>query len=180
MMPSIPDKTRALRDEAWQGVTETDVFLAFKALDDAVVRMGGTSRIVDEGVPSPAPTSQVYKALVRRMTEHRRLSHAEAAEIALREAKQPLQTPQLLDAAKAAGAEIGGNDPLNNFRSTISKDDRFNSVKKSGSNYWWITGLDLPSGWNEPEPLDLEALLGSGPSVSSSKEGGDGHGPATT
>lgn len=179
MSPSIADKTRVLRDEAWQGVMESDAFIAFKALDDAFVRMGGSSRIADDPHPIAALAGSVFRTAVRRMAENRKLSHAEAALAALRNEKMPLPTPQLLEASKEAGAEIGGADPLNNFRSTISKDDRFYSVKKNGTSYWWLKGDALPSEWNDsagPSLLDEPAE----PFVSSSQEGGDGDAPATT
>ncbi len=179
MTTSIPDKTRVLRDEAWQGVMESDAFLAFKALDDAYVRMGGSSRIAGDPSPLMDLAKQVLRVTTRRMADHRNLSHAEAAEIALDKAGEPLATPQLLSAAKDVGAEIGGNDPLNNFRSTISKNERFYSVKKNGMSYWWVKGKALPPEWNDsagPSLLDEPAE----PSESSSQEGGDGDAPATT
>ena len=157
MMSSIADKTRVLRDEAWQGVMESEAFLAFKALDDAFVRMGGTSRIADDPSPFASFATQAFKIAVRRMAENRKLSHAEAALIALRNAKVPLATQNLLDGAKEAGAEIGGTDPVNNFRSTISKDDRKYSLKKNGTSFWWLKGEALPPEWNEatgPSLLD--------------------------
>lgn len=156
MASFILEKTRMLRDEAWQAVMESEAFLAFKALDDAYVRMGGSSRVADDPGAFMEFAKQVVKVASRRMAENRKLSHAEAAEIALHNAAQPLTTPNLLEAAKEAGAEIGGNDPLNNFRSTISKDSRFKSVKKDGTSFWWIEGEPLPPEWNEATSPSLQ------------------------
>lgn len=179
MQTSIPDATRALRDDAWQIVMDSEAFIAFKALDDAYVRMGGASRIADDPSPLAGLVRSAVSMAAKRMAENRRLSHAESAEIALRRAGVPMTTPDLMAAAKEAGADIGGADPLNNFRSSVSREGKFKSVRKDGTSYWWLKAEALPSGWNEPADADLLAEP-AGSSVPSSQEGGDGHAPATT
>jgi len=78
------------------------------------------------------------------VSEGRKVPHGDAAEIALTEIGHPLVMPKLLEKAIEYGAEIGGTDPLNNFRSSISKDDRFYSVKRGNIHYWWLKSLPLP------------------------------------
>ena len=179
MQSSIADRTRLVRDDAWQLVVESEAFIAFKALDDAYVRMGGASRLADEPNALAALTRQTFSAVVKRVAEARRVSHAEAAEMALRKAGRPLETPILMAFAKEVGADVGGSDPLNNFRSSVSREGKFRSVRKDGTSYWWFKDEALPSGWNEPaDPSLLDEPAGS--SVYSSQEGGDGDAPATT
>ncbi len=71
-------------------------------------------------------------------------------------------------------AEIGGNDPVNNFRSTVSKDKRFQPYKRNNMHFWWLTGEQLPSSWIEAAGPDLLAEPAAS-TVRSSQEGGGGH-----
>lgn len=177
MQFSIADQTKALREAAWQLVTESEAFVAFKALDDAYVRMGGASRLADDATSFAGLTRQAFATATKKMSESRRLSHAEAASIALRKAGEPMMTPALMEAAKDIGADIGGSDPLNNFRSSVSREGSFRSVKKDGASYWWLKDEPLPPEWNEPAGPNLLDDPASS-SVSSSQKGGDGDAPS--
>ncbi|MHA0316996.1 hypothetical protein ACXY7D_03425 [Sphingomonas melonis] len=176
------EKARAVRQEAYEALLASQPYAAFKAFDDAVVALGG-SPLFETPDPSSslrATASRVLDAVVKRAGEGRKLPQADAAEIALRQQREPMPIGRLMEAAIERGAEIGGNDPLNNFRSTMSKDKRFRPCRRNNMYFWWLTGEPLPPSWNEPEPDDLESLIGPGSSVSTNQEGGDGHAPATT
>lgn len=179
-MSAMLDKLRLLRDEANDALKATEAYREFKVLDDAVIDLGGTSLIEADGGAMKAVTRRVVDTTVQRIPEHRKVSQADAAEMVLRMAKEPLPVGRLMEVAIEQGAEIGGANGLNNFRTVLSRDARFRPVKRNNASFWWLTDEPLSPSWNEPPPNDFEALLGDGPSVSSSSKGGDGDAPPTT
>ena len=182
MASNYIDSTKGLRDAAWRDVKMSPDYLAFKALDDAVAAMGGDRIIFEAGARTEAdrPRASVGTfANIRSTRPVTRLTQAGGAEAALRSNGDPLPIGRLLEEAIKHGAIIGGDKPLANFRSTISKDPRFVSVMRNGMYFWWFKDEALPSGWNEAVGPDLL----DGPTASgahSSQGGGGGHGPATT
>ena len=113
-------------------------------------------------------------AVIAEKTGNRRISHATAALQALRDEGEPLPIGRLMEKAIANGAEIGGNNPIGNFRSTLSKDPRFRSISRNNMYFWWFVATPVPRNWNEAPDLPLDN--GSDASVShASQEGGDGH-----
>jgi hypothetical protein len=160
----ILSKTKALRDEAWQAVESSAAYKAFKGLDDAVKAMSGES--VDT-----AP--QVARAPRKRSANGtKRVSQADVAEKVLHEVGEPLPVGRWLEACVNKGLIIGGSDPLGNFRSMASRDDRFYNFTRNNMYFWWLTGVDLPEAFM-PEPEDNSDLWGSGNNTS--QKGGDGH-----
>jgi hypothetical protein len=169
-MVAIIEETRTLRDKAWADVAATPQYRVYLALKDAVDRI--TSADLAEHLKSRP--SAIYTEPAATLTrEATRISHATAGEAALRKHGQPLPIGRLMEAARAEGATIGGNDPLANFRSSLSKDDRLASIMRNGMYFWWIKGEPLPSDWNEPGADLLANTPGS--SMHSNQEGGDGH-----
>ena len=161
MASELLERTAALRDEAWEAVKASKPYAVFKALDEATVVAGGVSALA-----SPTPPTRVFKvrrkpkplpATSRSNGSVARISHADAAEEALNEEGAPMTLPDLMAAAKAKGAQIGGENPVNNFRSTLSKDERFRSVQRDDKFFWWFEGKPLPPGKNEPAELALGA-----------------------
>ena len=61
----------------------------------------------------------------------------------LDQAGRPLTIAELVDRFAQEGHPVGGNDPKMNLASTLSKDDRFESVKIGGLSRWWIQGRVL-------------------------------------
>jgi hypothetical protein len=159
-------KVAALRDEA---------FATLKALDDAVVTLGGKSRLAAQ----PSAAAQAYARGVgdhaaRRQREARQLSQSEAAEMIMRERGEPTSGVDLLAALPSKGVLVGGINPTINFTSSMSKSGKFRSVRKGGSYFWWFKDEPLPADWQEaPDLLSKEGSDAS--AVGTNQEGGDGH-----
>lgn len=177
-MSTILEKMAALRDEALDEMRISAAFRAFIALDDAVVAMGGERVPVTASVDSTvSAVSNIYSRMPRS-PNGKRVSQGDAAAMVLNE-RGPTQGVDLLNAIPDKGGNVGGDKPMINLTSTMSKDPRFASVRRDGSYFWWFADRPLPENWNTGAGLNL----GEEPapvSVPSSLEGGDGHGPATT
>lgn len=174
MTDSLLAEVSALREKAWGEVTASPSFASFKALDTAVVSMGGKSILRDlgqsDGGPSKMPTYARGKLTVRK---RRRPSQGDVAYSCLQQHGAPLHIRTLMDKVIERGVKISGADPLPNFRSTLSRDNRFTSIMKDGGYYWWLTASPVPVSWKEAESRDL--LNQPSASESSSQKGGDGH-----
>lgn len=181
MASELLERTAALRDEALEAVKASKPYAVFKALDEATVLAGGVSSLAN-----PAPASRAARSRKRKATapnraagDASRVPHGDAADEALSESGEPLHIVALMEAAKAKGAKIGGDNPVNNFRSTLSKDDRFRSVQHNNAFFWWYKDRPLPQNWSEATDPDLLAESAAS-SFNSNQRGGDGHDPATT
>ncbi len=75
----------------------------------------------------------------------KKLSQADAAEIALKKAQKPLTTAEVVAAIQEEGAHVGGADPLVNVSSTLSKDERFVSHRWGSASVWWLVGEPIPA-----------------------------------
>jgi hypothetical protein len=171
MTDSILKDTQALRDKAWAAVTSSPAYASFKALDVAVVQMGGQSML---SADSPIATaSAVNPPLRRRLKIHSRTrpSQGDVALSCLRQSGVPVNIRDLMQQVIERGVEINGADPLANFRSTLSRDDRFKSIMKDGGYFWWMVDSPVPRSWKEAESPDL--LDQPSASNSTSQEGGD-------
>lgn len=178
---SMLDKIEKLRDEAWQEAMASPLFATVRALDDAVAAAGGSRLFNVKALDAPQPLYASTKILEIKnvfdpgKASGQRLSQGDAAEKALRRAG-PLPVGRLMEAAAELGAQIGGEKPLVSFRSTLSKDNRFYSVKRNGMFFWWLTGIDFPEGWMGPsESYDLPL----DPDPDSNQKGGDRHAATT-
>jgi hypothetical protein len=157
-MDSILSSAIALRQQAFEALEATPAYAQLKALDAAVVAMGGKSiweqRVSDHSIAKgPLIAGGIGSGLVQagkvRITGKlplKRMSHAQAAYAALLKHGIPMQTAELMQAATQEGAYVGGERPMVNFTSSLSRDDRLISVKVKGAYYWWIE--------NQPWPLD--------------------------
>lgn len=84
-----------------------------------------------------------------------RPSQGDAAEAVLKEAGRPMTTPEIVAGIRAKGAKVGGQDPLINVSSTLSRDDRFIAMRHGQSSVWTLarptldfggeTGADTPA-----------------------------------
>jgi hypothetical protein len=165
-----------LRQKAWDDLMTSEAFRAFRAADNMVVDLGGQSAMPSTA-PSIAPRAVNPRPRLRAIDGSSRLSQGDAGVKALKEAGHPLHINALTNRSKAMGAMIGGGNPVANFRSTLSKDERFYSFRHNGDYWWWLTGVPLPQGWEEAAddlPFDTAA------SDSSNQEGGESHAATTT
>lgn len=174
---SALEKTMALRAELWNDVLKTDAYRAFTALDSAVIAMGGPKAnqalfampvvAVAAAFGNPARAHSPQKRKTKRITQ------SQIAERVLKQAGEPLPVGRWLEKCIADAINIKGDDPLPNFRSTVSRDKRFYNFVRNGMYFWWLEGVELPEKWKMAEGLDL---LDQPSAVSfSSQEGGDGH-----
>jgi len=173
MSDSILDKTIALRREAWEQVKATPAYAAYRAIDNAVVALGGDSALLS-GALKPG-------SIYAPPSPPKRISQTDAAASALREGGMPLPIGRFMEAAIEKGADVGGANPINNFRSALSKDPRFEAVKRNGMYFWWFAGEPLPLRFQDQhkETADPDLLAESAASSSSSQEGGESHAATT-
>lgn len=158
-------KVVALRDEA---------FATLKALDDAVVSLGGPSSLAAGAPRANGATSTALEGVRRGAAQ---LSQSGAAEIILRERGEPVTGADLMTALPSKGVMIGGKNRRINFTSAMSKSGRFRSVRRDGTYYWWFKNEPLPSEWQEAP--DLLGKDGSGASaVGTNQEGGEANATA--
>lgn len=151
-------KVVALRDEA---------FAPFKALDDAVVALGGKSRLGPRTVL--ATGLSVGTSSAKGVSEARRVTVAGAAELELHARGIPMTGADIMAALPARGVTVGGADPVVNFTSSMSKSGKFQSVRRNGKYYWWFKDEPLPEDWQEAP--DLLKQDGPDASVAVSQEG---------
>jgi hypothetical protein len=152
----------ALRDKA---------FATFKAFDDAVISLGGVSRL--DMVVKKNALAEALGDRVRRQTQ------TGAAEVILRERGSPMTVHELMAALPSKGVTLGGGDPQVNFTSSLSKSGKFQSVRHNGKYYWWFKDEMLPVEWLNKEAPDLLSEEGSDASVIGNQEGGEANATAT-
>lgn len=168
---NIIDKTKALRNEAWQAVLASPAYRAFKGLDDAVKAMTGEETVVLAVSGLPTPQFPNHRAKSKPLSA--RLTQGDVAARVLKTNGEPLPIGRWLEKSIADGINIKGDDPLSNFRSTVSRDKRFYAIKRNNMYFWWFNDVDLPEGWKAATDPDLPGL--SVAADSNDQEGGDGH-----
>lgn len=165
---------KVLRDEAWSHVTKTKEYQAYIIVERAYTEMtsdqqidatraggignagpraGGIGSVVSRaGVRGTAPRAMYIGGAVRR-----RATQAVFAARVLMEGQRPMPIADLLEACIADGMIISGEDPLSNFRSTMSRDPRFTNFQHGGTYFWWLADQPLPDKWRaEAGMLDLQ------------------------
>jgi hypothetical protein len=75
---------------------------------------------------------------------HGKPSQLLAAEIALSRAGEPLPISVLVERVRALGAKVGGKTPNINLGSTLSRSEKYESVRFHGSPAWWFKGMPVP------------------------------------
>jgi hypothetical protein len=176
MTDSMRERTEGLRKEAFVALQQCPEFRAYKALDDAVVAMGGDRQLT-------APREVTFNSVIAEIVadaRQRRMSQADGAEVVLREQGRPMPSVDLMPAVGSKGVTVStGPNALINFGSTMSRDKRFYSFRHEGVYYWWLRGVPLPSPFKNEAP-DLPLQVGSDASSSnSSQEGGDANAATT-
>src|SRR5579872_671719 len=109
-------KVAALRDEA---------FATLKALDDAVITLGGKSRLGPQVTAAVGSASAHGTAKAAGESVRHRQSYSGAAEIILVEGGEPMTGADLMAALPSKGITLGGADPKINFTSSMSKSGKF-------------------------------------------------------
>lgn len=138
-MMAVPDSAlesmRALRDQIEERLQATEDYRALRALDKAIAEMQGAERPVPpwRRVTAPAPTP------IRD-----RLPQADAAARVMDQRDEPIPIAELVPLVRQAGAHVGGNDPEASLSSTLSKDERFRSVRFNGRPAWWFRSKSYP------------------------------------
>lgn len=131
---------KALRDRIRKRLMGNTDYKALVALENAIAQVEGnvvTIRSSDDlKITTYAPG-----VIVRS----RPITQTDAAAQALETAGKPLSTAELMEKAKALGAEIGGKDPVVNFGSSMSRDPRFQNIKWRGQRTWWFADRSAPA-----------------------------------
>ena len=170
-------KIVALRDEAWINVESSENYKAWKGLNDAVLALNVTA-VASEALASgrvEAVVTEISKPKIKR--KMRRVTQSDVAESVLKSEGEPLPVGRWLEKSIARGINIKGDDPLPNFRSTVSREKRFYNFVRNGMYFWWLEGVELPENWKMAEGRDL---LDQPSAVSfSSQEGGEANATAT-
>lgn len=170
-MTEVNRKLQALRDEAWQAVLNSLEYREFQILDNVVKQLPTRQPMVDMmattreqafalEVKTSAPTKPV-----------RRVTQVDVAASVLHRSGEPLNINDWLAKCVSAGIDIKGDDPLPNFRSTVSRSDRFYNFTHDRVFYWWLKNKELPEKWKkatEPDLLSRPAAF-----VPTSREGGE-------
>jgi hypothetical protein len=73
-----------------------------------------------------------------------KVSQLEAAYAAVRAAKKPLTTAELVTALPEHGATPSANNPEGNLTSVVSKRGDLESIRWRGKRAWWFKGQDAP------------------------------------
>jgi len=174
------EQTKALRDRALaqlQTLPEYRNWAALKAAVEEMTRVELSEHFKPRRLSAEPERSSTGTTI--DVTNGRRIPQGDAAATALRRGGTPLPGAILMSKAREVGAVIGGEKPVVSFTSTLSKDSRFYSFRHDGMYYWWFKDEPLPLNWKGMGSDDFDDLLDP-ISQSSSQEGGDGHGPATT
>lgn len=172
-------KIVALRDEAWNHVENSEHFKAWKGLNDAVLALDVTAANNETITVFETKTSRSMnpkpKPNIKRKTK--RVTQSAVAESVLKSMGEPLPVGRWLEKSIERGINIRGDDPLSNFRSTVSRDKRFYNFVRNGMYFWWLNGVELPEKWKKAEGRDL--LDQPSAFVSHNQEGGEANATAT-
>ena len=68
-------------------------------------------------------------------------SHANGAYRVFQAFKRPMPIAELVATLNANGLVIGGKEPTVNLSSSLSKDERFQSIRWNGRPCWWLKGV---------------------------------------
>src|ERR1043166_6484986 len=66
------------------------------------------------------------------------------ADFPLPRAGEPLPISVLVERVRALGAKVGGKTPNINLGSTLSRSEKYESVRFHGSPAWWFKGMPVP------------------------------------
>jgi len=119
-------------------------FIALRALEKARAEIVG----IQGAQPTPAPVHSQFDLEIIPDAEIRpfpkKISQLAAAELALDKVGHPLPVDDLMIAAVAEGAIVGGSKPVISFGSSLSKSPKFKSVRWRGEYAWWFADRPVP------------------------------------
>lgn len=118
-------------------------FIALRALEKARAEIIG----IQGATPVPAPIRALDVAIVpddEIRPFPKKISQLAAAEVALEKAGHPMSAEDLMEAAVAEGAVVGGSKPVISFGSSLSKSPKFKSVRWLGDYAWWFSDRPIP------------------------------------
>ncbi len=131
---------KRLREDIMRRLEANPDFRALAALDEAIAKVEGRPH-GPLAIIASAPPVTVTAAPVRE----RPMSQMDACAQALSIAGEPMSTKLLLKKITKLGAKVGGKNPLVNLGSSLSRDDRFDSVRWGDDRGWWLRGRTLPA-----------------------------------
>jgi len=131
-------------------------YIAIQEIDRSIQRL---AEIPSDSITHQTATNFAVDNIVARVSPTAKVKQGEASYNAIANAGIPLSIEELVPAVERAGAKLTGNKNVN-LSSSLSRDDRFISVKWRGANKWWIVGRKLP---DESPLLQLEAQKNSAP-----------------
>jgi hypothetical protein len=131
-------------------------FIALRAMEKA------RAEIIGVKGASPTPAVMLSLNLDYQDTPHplegepgaKKVSQLAAAEVALDKVGHPLSAEDLMGAAQAEGAVIGGTKPVISFGSSLSKSPKFKSVRWRGHYAWWFSDRPVPSSVTRLRPRE--------------------------
>jgi hypothetical protein len=155
MEGSARDAMAALRAEIAARLEKNEDYRALKALDTALAELGHASSVAVSGRMFIRARS--FREVARAGAREQQISQADAAEKVMDRAGEPVPIAELVQKVREEGAQVGGSDPHINLSSTLSKDDRFRSVRYGGRQAWWLRRRRYPG-----EQMELAAQSPSG------------------
>jgi hypothetical protein len=132
-------------------------YIALKAFEKARAEILG----IKGAAPTPAPMVPLHT--VYSSTGHpgdhgdgKKVSQLAGAAQSLETAGHPLSAQELMEGAIKAGAVITSNNPLVSFGSSLSKSDKFKSVRWKGKYAWWFSDRPLPAALSRKQARDVQ------------------------
>ena len=158
---------KVLRNQIREKLCANADFRALVALENAIAEVEGPARTLANqlkvfNMQTSSEGSLTAVAAATLAAQRAKPTHSEAAARVLEETGRPLPTPELMQRSIALGTSVGGNEPLMNFGSSISRDKRFESVRLAdGTRAWWFRGRAFRSSAFDLVGSDEPAELGN-------------------
>lgn len=140
--------------EVEQRLIANQDFQRWKALQAAIDAVSKASALGDVQAPRANLYAHIHgSAHARSANAHvinyskQKLSHADGVVLLLKRCGYPIKTHDLLAELPSIGVMVSGKDPMINLSSSLSRDDRLESISWSGARAWWLKGMPiLPPG----------------------------------
>jgi hypothetical protein len=131
-------------------------YIALRAMEKARAEIVGIK-------PSQTRTIAGFDELLQnlgtgaRADSGKRVSQLDAAAMALESMGHPMPVELLMEKAVEHGAVVGGAKPAISFGSSLSKSERFKSVRWRGKYAWWFSDRAMPSPIKRIRAREIEA-----------------------
>lgn len=147
-MTDVNSKLQALCDDAWQAVLNTTEYREFQILNNVVKQFSDTA-------PRQATAASNFPISGKSTGLTKRITQVDVAAHVLHASHEPRTINDWLARCLEHGIGIKGDDPLPNFRATVSRSSRFYNFRHDRTYYWWLQGVDLPEKWKNAIEPDL-------------------------